>query len=171
VVGDHGEAFYEHAGNYNHPFFLYEENIHVPLMISVDGARPQTIERVTSHVDILPTVLDLLNLKHRSSAMHNGKSMLRAGPQSVAHLQAYWQDEFSGIVSERHKFIRKGSGSEELFDLHEDISESRNIAAEKTAVAGLYRDLTAKAFAQKKAYYKKYGNYELTRFNPASQDK
>jgi arylsulfatase A-like enzyme len=171
VVGDHGEAFYEHAGNYNHPFFLYEENIHVPLMISVDGASPQIIERVTSHVDILPTVLDLLNLKHRSSAMHNGKSMLRAGPQSVAHLQAYWQDEFSGIVSERHKFIRKGSGSEELFDLHEDISESRNIAAEKTAVAGLYRDLTAKAFAQKKAYYKKYGNYELTRFNPASQDK
>ena len=171
VVGDHGEAFYEHAGNYNHPFFLYEENIHVPLMISVDGAPPQKIDRVTSHVDILPTVLDLLKMNHRVSPKHNGKSMLRAGRQSMAHLQAYWQDEFSGIVDARYKYIRKGTGSEELFDLSEDLGESRNIAAEKPAIAELYRALTAKAFAQKKAYYKKYGNYELTRFNPASQDK
>ncbi len=171
VVGDHGEAFYEHAGNYNHPFFLYEENIHVPLMISVDGALPQKIDRVTSHVDILPTVLDLLKLNHRVSPRHNGKSMFRPGRQSVAHLQAYWQDEFSGIVDAKYKYIRKGTGSEELFDLSEDSHESRNIAAERPAVAELYRAMTAKAFAQKKAYYKKYGNYELTRFNPASQDK
>jgi arylsulfatase A-like enzyme len=171
VVGDHGEAFYEHAGNYNHPFFLYEENIHVPLMISIDGAPAQKIDRVTSHVDILPTVLDLLKLNHRVSPMHNGKSMLRAGRQSVAHLQAYWQDEYSGIVDGRYKYIRKGTGGEELFDLLEDAKESQNIAAVKPAVAELYRSFTAKAFAQKKAYYKKYGNYDLTRFNPASQDK
>lgn len=170
VVGDHGEAFYEHPGNYNHPFFLYEENIHVPLIISIDGAQPQKIDRVTSHVDILPTVLDLLKLSHRVSPMHNGKSMLRAGRQSLAHLQAYWQDEFSGIVDGRFKYIRKGTGGEELFDLLEDSKESQNIAAAKPAVAELYRRLTAKAFAQKKAYYKKYGSYELTRFNPASQD-
>ncbi len=171
VVGDHGEAFYQHAGNYNHPFFLYEENIHVPLMIYIDGVAAQRSARITSHVDILPTVLDLLQLEKRRSPLHVGKSMLRRGPQSVAHLQAYWQDEFSGIVGERFKYIRKGNGSEELFDLSEDPAEKLNLATAQSETSQTYRALTEKAFAQKKAYYKKYGNYELTRFNPASQDK
>lgn len=171
VMGDHGEAFYQHPGNYNHPFFLYEENIHVPLMIYVDGVVPQRSSRVTSHVDILPTVLDLLRLERKLSPLHVGQSMLRRGPQSLAHVQAYWQDEYSGIVGERFKYIRKGNGGEELFDLHQDAAEKQNLAAIKPEVTGSYRTLTEKAFAQKKAYYKKHGNYDLTRFNPATQDK
>ena len=33
VFADHGEAFGQHRGNYNHPFFVYEENVHVPFLI------------------------------------------------------------------------------------------------------------------------------------------
>jgi len=38
-------------------------------------------------------------------------------------------------------------------------------------LANQYNAATEKAFAQKKAYYKKYANYDLTRFKPSSQDK
>lgn len=171
VFGDHGEAFYEHPGNYNHPFFLYEENIHVPLMIYVDGAKPQRIDRVTSHVDILPTVLDLLKLETKISPLHVGRSMLSGGPQTMAHLQAFWQEEYSGIVDQRFKYIRKETGAHELYDLGSDSAEQANLAASQNGVMQVYRGLTEKAFAQKKAYYKKYGSYDLTRFIPKTQDK
>ncbi|MBX3721252.1 MAG: sulfatase-like hydrolase/transferase [Turneriella sp.] len=171
AFGDHGEAFYEHRGNYNHPFFIYEENIRVPLFIWFEGIKPGEVTRVTSHVDILPTVLDLLDLKAQLSPMHVGHSMLKGGAASVAHIQAFWQEEFSGIVDQRYKFIRKETGARELFDLTADAGEQVNLADKEPAVSELYNRLTEKAFAQKRAYYKKYGNYELVRFKPSSQDK
>lgn len=171
VFGDHGEAFYEHAGNYNHPFFLYEENVHVPMLIWYDGVTPQEIMRVTSHVDILPTVLDLLDRQNLASPLHVGKSMLRHGAQSLAHLQAYWQEEFSGVVGERFKYIRKETGAEELFDLLSDSAERVNLAPKLSQVAEKYRRLTLRAFAQKKRYYEEHAGYKMARFNPASQDK
>jgi len=171
VFGDHGEAFYEHPGNYNHPFFLYEENIHVPLMIYFDGVEAQHIARVTSHVDILPTVLDLLGKEKLRSPLHVGQSMLRGGAQSLAHLQAYWQEEYSGIVDAQFKYIRKETGAHELFDLLQDAGEQQNLAQSRPELVTRYQSLTARAFAQKKRYYQKHAGYELTRFNPASQDK
>lgn len=171
VFGDHGEAFYEHPGNYNHPFYLYEENIHVPLMIYIDGVKHQRINRVTSHVDILPTVLALLALESKRSKLHVGRSMLAGGSQTLAHLQAYWQDEYSGIVDARYKYIRKETGASELYDLTQDAGEKQNLIHTRQEVTNAYKAMTEKAFAQKKAYYKKHGNYELTRFNPKTQDK
>lgn len=171
AFGDHGEAFYEHKGNFNHPFFIYEENIHVPFFIVAPGLTPQRLSRVSSHVDILPTVLDLLDLQKHSSPLHVGRSLLQGGPQTLAHLQVFWQEEYSGVVDQRYKFIRKETGDEQLFDLQSDPHETQNLAGEKTDLASAYRELTLRAFAEKRAYYKKYANYELTRFKPSSQDK
>jgi len=171
AFGDHGEAFYEHRGNYNHPFFIYEENVRAPLFLWYDGITPGETNRVTSHVDILPTVLDMLDLKKEQSPMHVGRSLLKGGPRTLAHLQTFWHEEFSGIVDERYKFIRKETGARELFDLTTDPGEHKNLADSMPELAASYNQLTEKAFAQKKAYYKKYGNYELVRFKPSSQDK
>src|SRR5262249_1622585 len=61
VCGDHGEAFGEHRGNFGHTFFLYEENVRVPLLFWAPGAlAPTRAQRVASLVDLAPTVLDLL---------------------------------------------------------------------------------------------------------------
>lgn len=171
VFGDHGEAFYEHPRNFNHPFFIYEENVHVPLAIWYPGVRPQRIARVTSHVDILPTVLELLGKAHRLSPLHCGQSMLRGGLKSVAHLQAFWREEFSGIVDDRHKYIRKESGEEELYDLANDPGEKHNLGKNYPELVALYRQQVALAFSAKRQYYKKHAGYELVRFVPASQDR
>ena len=37
ILGDHGEAFGRHEGNYGHTFFLYDENVRVPLVIAAPG--------------------------------------------------------------------------------------------------------------------------------------
>src|SRR5439155_21652365 len=64
VLGDHGEAFGQHDGNFGHTFQLYEENVHVPLMLEVPGAidGPVRSGRIVSVLDTAPTVLDLLGI-------------------------------------------------------------------------------------------------------------
>ena len=172
IMGDHGEAFYEHRGNYNHPFFLYEENIHVPMLIYSKNLNSQTASFVTSHVDILPTILDLLDLRNKITPLHVGRSMLQGNISRVAHIQAYWQEEYSGIVTQNYKYILKENGlSAELFDLQKDPNEKNNLAEARKDLNQLFKARTVEAFAAKRNYYKQYGKYNLTRFNPASQDR
>jgi arylsulfatase A-like enzyme len=61
VLSDHGEAFLEH-GKILHGNSLYEEALHVPLIMRLPGVIPAG-KRVTgnvSHVDLMPTALALL---------------------------------------------------------------------------------------------------------------
>ncbi|MHC4334973.1 MAG: sulfatase, partial [Planctomycetota bacterium] len=62
VAGDHGEQFYEH-GHTSHQG-LFEELIHVPLTVSIPGIKTKgkTIDGLVSQVDILPTILDYLQI-------------------------------------------------------------------------------------------------------------
>lgn len=63
LTADHGEGFLEH-GLMDHGNSLYEELIHVPLMIRWAAAefRVKRINTAASLVDIAPTLLGLLNL-------------------------------------------------------------------------------------------------------------
>jgi arylsulfatase A-like enzyme len=63
VTSDHGEEFLEHEGIL-HGFTLYEEMIHVPLIIKGPGMK-QGVKAISAvgQVDILPTILDLLGVE------------------------------------------------------------------------------------------------------------
>ena len=69
VVGDHGEAFgqhgrFGHGKMFGHAAALYEENMHVPLMlINPQLFRGEEDETVGGLVDVGPTVLGLMNLR------------------------------------------------------------------------------------------------------------
>ena len=63
VVADHGEEFEEH-GNTGHGQSLYDELIHVPLIMSCPALLPKRL-RVTQQVrliDVMPTVLELAGI-------------------------------------------------------------------------------------------------------------
>jgi lipoteichoic acid synthase len=63
VCGDHGQAFDQHRGNYGHTLFLYEENVHVPLVIALPGnPAAMSSQTVASVIDVGPTLIDLLGL-------------------------------------------------------------------------------------------------------------
>lgn len=77
IVGDHGEAFEQHPGNYIHSLYSYEENLWVPALIWYpEKLQPREVTRLTSHVDIGPTLLDLLQIPHRPRDFQ-GISVLR----------------------------------------------------------------------------------------------
>ena len=57
VVADHGEAFGEH-GEKHHGIFLYDETIHVPLLIKVPGQHSaKKVATRVGLVDVAPTIL------------------------------------------------------------------------------------------------------------------
>jgi arylsulfatase A-like enzyme/Tfp pilus assembly protein PilF len=63
VMSDHGEAFGEH-GERTHGIFLYDETIHVPLLIKLPGGRTapdkseQRVDTRVGLVDVMPTILE-----------------------------------------------------------------------------------------------------------------
>ncbi|MBI3034772.1 sulfatase [Candidatus Woesearchaeota archaeon] len=63
ILADHGEEFYEH-GYLGHGNTLYQEAIHVPLIISYQKElKAQKIQKRVETIDILPTILDLIRIE------------------------------------------------------------------------------------------------------------
>ncbi|HQP34450.1 MAG TPA: sulfatase, partial [Polyangiaceae bacterium] len=62
VTADHGEAFGE-KGLLKHAYEVYEVLVRVPLFLHIPGVQPKTIPRWRSHVDLVPTIFDLLGVK------------------------------------------------------------------------------------------------------------
>lgn len=63
-LADHGEEFYEHGG-FGHGHALYDEVIHVPLMVRLPGSVPEgkRIDRQVRMIDVMPTILDFLDIE------------------------------------------------------------------------------------------------------------
>lgn len=127
-VGDHGEAFFQHKGNFAHTLFVYEENVHVPLLIVAPGLIRGVVRvpQITRVIDIAPTLFHLLGLPVSSSV--EGRSMLSSQP-GVARFyadQVLWQ---IGIRHGSWKFIYEvESKRTKLFHLPTDPMERRNVA-------------------------------------------
>jgi len=140
VFGDHGEAFGQHEGNYGHTFQLYEENVHVPLVVAVPGrvARTQRSNRVVSSIDIAPTLLDVVGIAAPIS--YQGASAI----DDARHMAMFFADYSLRLVGLRDgemKYIRElDSGRSQLFDLRADPGETRNVADRCPEDVGWYAE-------------------------------
>ena len=65
IMGDHGEILYEKEDYFGHHKYLYQGSIKIPLIMKIPGILPVTIDRTITNVDILPTLLDALEIKHK----------------------------------------------------------------------------------------------------------
>ena len=135
-TSDHGEEFQEH-GEFIHNQ-VYEENIRIPLLIKFPGDEfaDQRTDLPVSLVDIMPTILDLLDIPPRAfpGKKHpgnvNGKIHLEPGdiqPYEIIPIRRYYS-----LIGPRYKLIYNTStGVRELYDLAEDPLEKVNQAEEK----------------------------------------
>ena len=62
LTADHGDEFGEHGDFAHHHAKLYEELIHVPLIISNTEYKNIVIDEPVSLLDIFPTILDLVGI-------------------------------------------------------------------------------------------------------------
>ena len=156
LFADHGEAFYQHRMNYNHPFFLYQENVHVPFLIYNRKLfpSPEYYDAVTRHIDILPTILDILGIP--AAPEQEGVSVFTPHREQMALLHTSWKDDFMGIADRQWKYIlRTEDRMEELYDIREDPDERINIAAGHPDITERYRRFVLKARAYKDEYYRR----------------
>ena len=128
VLGDHGEAFGRHEGNFGHTFQLYDENVRVPFLLAAAGVVSHQIrsKQVVSLVDTAPTVLDLAGLPAPES--YQGRSMLDGEPR----MALFFADYSLGMLGLRdgpRKFIHElDSGRSKLFDVEKDPQERMDLS-------------------------------------------
>ncbi len=130
VTADHGESFLEH-GHLVHRGSLYQEAVHVPLIVRAPGVRGgRTVEEVVETIDIAPTLLELTQTK--AGPPHTGRSVYRALvrgekiPPRVAVAELA-QGRGRALRLGRWKLIETPERVE-LYDLQQDPGETRNLA-------------------------------------------
>lgn len=153
LTSDHGESFGEH-GLASHQFGLYDNLIHVPLILVYPDIIPRRrrIPSLVSHVDIFPTILDLLNIKRYRRGIP-GRSL---SPFEDRRIHDYVCAECGESVRSRlvghhsllssklkpydmgykclrtslYKYVISADRKEQLYNIKQDPSEKTNIARE-----------------------------------------
>ena len=145
-TSDHGESLGEHGLWFKNN--LYEDAVHVPLLMAGPGV-PQglTVDRPVAHVDVAATLIELAGASHGAEIRGHSLAPL---------LERRASDHPGFVYSESHSegnctgsfMVRKGDWKyvsftwydDQLFNLAEDPSESRNLAEDPSA-AGVLREL------------------------------
>jgi arylsulfatase A-like enzyme/Flp pilus assembly protein TadD len=160
VMADHGEAFGEHGEQF-HGVFVYDETIHVPLLIRLPGGRLAggRVESRVALVDVAPTLLRQAGFAPPSSMQ--GKSLLplmeaqatrntdekKWGDHKIYSESEYGKVAFnwSPLYSWRTgKYLYVAAPDRELYDQETDPGAMRNLASANHAIADtLIAQLTA----------------------------
>jgi lipoteichoic acid synthase len=150
VLGDHGEAFGQHEGNYGHTFQLYDENVRVPFLVAAPGLIPHQIRsrQVGSLIDTAPTLLSLAGL--RAPPSYQGRSLLSGEPR-MALFFADYSLSMLGLRDGPWKFIHElDSGRSKLYDLGKDPQERTDLSDRQVEQVRWYtQDLRTWSSAQK----------------------
>lgn len=87
VTADHGTEFWEH-GNFAHRTTLYDEQIHIPLVMRYPRALPEglRVEGQSRIIDIAPTLLQLADLPDLPDPMGSSLLPLVAGEEQEERL-------------------------------------------------------------------------------------
>lgn len=90
ITGDHGEEFYE-TGFWGHTSAFSKYQTKVPLILYIPGKEPEMILNLTSHLDVVPTMFELLGNLSNPENYSQGQSLLnRKGPKFV--VSSGWDD-------------------------------------------------------------------------------
>ncbi len=147
LTSDHGESLGEH-GELTHGLFAYEATLRVPLIVFAPRLlAPAVVREPVRHVDVLPTVLDALDLPVPEDLP--GRSLLAAAAgEWVAQAPSYFEAlsamlgrgwaPLHGVVRGSDKLI--DLPVPELYDLEKDPREEQSVIARAPARR---EDLTA----------------------------
>jgi arylsulfatase A-like enzyme len=127
ITSDHGEELFEHRGIVGHGYHTYETESHIPFIMWMPGKIPLgvRIENQISNVDILPTLVDFLQLDFREQIQ--GQSLYPLIYNTVLYDERYVFCEAVNqtcVKSLQYKFI----DSNELYLYDDDTDEQFNQA-------------------------------------------
>lgn len=152
VTADHGEAFGEH-GMYKHAFELWEVLVRVPMLVFAPGARARAIAERRSHVDLAPTILELMGLA--PPADFRGRSLVPelygAAPESREPILCELPEDSHNpprraAIQGALKLIEFERGRKALYDLSRDPGEGTDLSKDRPADLESMKDVLDQAF-------------------------
>jgi len=165
LVADHGEEFLDHGGFW-HGLTLYEEQIHVPLLVKWrknDRLAAREVNGVPARlIDVAPTLLARAGARLPASMQGldlAGDLATRSETQRMVFAEENHEGNvLRAVRSERWKWIEANAGNprglpeRELFDISEDPGEKQSIAErEPGTLAELQRRADGQQLAAEKA--------------------
>ncbi len=138
IVSDHGEGFGQHPGSRGHGAKVYQENVHVPFAMigpQLAGVRGEATFP-TSHIDVAPTILGLLDLDIPCTM--KGRDLSTSRKPAAVLFGGRVPGAQKGLVDGKWKYIVEDNGMELLFDLSVDPSEKKNLIGENKDLAGKF---------------------------------
>ena len=137
-LADHGEEFLERGDFWiGHTKKLYQEQIHVPLIIKLPGGgEKKVVDEYVGLIDLMPTIVDYLGLKFLKEYQCAGE---------ILNISATSEPKPRKIISDtRRRFVNLQSviwkgwkliynqqeDTKELYDLKMDPRETKNLATE-----------------------------------------
>jgi arylsulfatase A-like enzyme len=154
-TSDHGEQMGDHWMYGKAGFF--DQSFHIPLIIRAPDGKPGVCDAFTEHVDIFPTLMDLLGYDvPRQCDGHSFVSQLMHGRLENWRTAAHYEFDFrhsdaenvlgldmehaclNVIRDEKYKYVHFADLPELLFDLENDPSELQNIAGDRPDLVAHY---------------------------------
>jgi len=149
IAADHGEAFGEH-GEERHGMFLYDETIHVPLLVKLPGERfsGKRVDARVAIADVAPTLLEavgasppkemqaksLLPLleQTKSADQHRGEDQQVYSETTYPNRAFGWSEVRSWRTG---KYLYVQAPKRELYDQTTDPGALQNVAPSTPAIA------------------------------------
>ena len=136
LTGDHGESLGDH-GELSHTYFAYNSTLWIPLIISGPQIAASRKNDYVSHIDIFPTICEVLGIA--LPPFLQGVSLLPLMEGKKIEKRAIYFESLGpyynqgwapqwGFLEEKEKFI--DSPIKEFYDLDNDFDEKNNIVAD-----------------------------------------
>ena len=170
ITSDHGEEFLERT-RFGHGKNLYQELIHVPLIVYIPGELKLRGKRIKNNVEIrsIPsTILELIGIENNIFGGINIFSLPEQDTSAVFSEgnYAYGKDHRKeGIIYKNWKLIKNlDDQTYELYDLENDPFEKRNIIEEQNILdSHVVGDLKARLSNLKKERVVESGKVKLNK--------
>ena len=138
LLSDHGEGLGDH-GEQGHGLLVYREALHVPLIVKQESnaGAGRRVKDLAQHVDLVPTVLDLVKAPAPGNLRGVSLKPLLDGAGHLPDRAVYSESRYArshfgwgpmtSITNGRYQYVT--SPTDALYDLSKDPGEQRNIAA------------------------------------------